>query len=217
MNHIRQWWRQPDRHEWLSEYLASRRLLRVSSVVMAAIMTALPAARAAATPPVGMATGKFQGEATTVTIVESNDGLLAGEEVFTDAERLPPFGRWLRSTSLDELPELWNILRGDMSFVGPRPPLREYVERFPRRYSEVLRTRPGVTGLATLIYHAHEDRLLADCHTAEATEAVYYRRCLPTKLRLDRIYQQRRSVALDLWIIANTMMTVIIPGWVRRR
>ena len=53
--------------------------------------------------------------------------------------------------------------------------------------------------------------------TAEATEAVYYRRCLPTKLRLDRIYQQRRSVALDLWIIANTMMTVIIPGWVRRR
>ena len=95
--------------------------------------------------------------------------------------------------------------------------MREYVERFPRRYAQVLRTRPGVTGLATLIYHAHEDRIMARCHSPEATEAAYYRRCLPTKLRLDMIYQQRRTLALDLWIILNTVMTVIIPGWKRRR
>lgn len=133
------------------------------------------------------------------------------------AWRITRLGRFLRRTRIDELPQLFNILRGDMSFVGPRPPLREYVERFPRRYAQVLRTRPGVTGLATLIYHAHEDRILARCHTAEATEAAYYRRCLPTKLRLDRIYQRRRTMALDLWIIANTVMTVIRPGWVRRR
>lgn len=133
------------------------------------------------------------------------------------AWRITRLGKFLRRTRIDELPQLFNILRGDMSFVGPRPPLREYVERFPRRYSEVLRTRPGVTGLATLIYHAHEDRILAKCHTAEATEAAYYRRCIPTKLRLDRIYQRRRTLGLDLWIIANTVMTVIRPGWVRRR
>lgn len=133
------------------------------------------------------------------------------------AWRITRLGWFLRRTRIDELPQLFNILCGDMSFVGPRPPLREYVERFPRRYAEVLRTRPGVTGLATLIYHAHEDRIMADCHSHEATEAAYYRRCLPTKLRLDMIYQRRRTLALDLWIIVNTMMTVIVPGWKRRR
>lgn len=133
------------------------------------------------------------------------------------AWRITPLGRFLRRTRIDELPQLFNILRGDMSFVGPRPPLREYVDRFPRRYAEVLRTRPGVTGLATLIYHAHEDRIMAGCHTPEATEAAYYRRCLPTKLRLDMIYQRRRTLAMDLWIIWNTVMTVIKPGWKRRR
>ena len=58
---------------------------------------------------------------------------------------------------------------------------------------------------------------MARCHSPEATEAAYYRRCLPTKLRLDLIYQQRRTLGLDLWIIFNTVMTVIIPGWKRRR
>ena len=131
--------------------------------------------------------------------------------------RITRVGRFLRRTRIDELPQLFNILRGDMSFVGPRPPLREYVERFPALYAVVLQDRPGVTGLATMIYHAHEDRIMARCTTAEATEAAYYRRCLPTKLRLDLIYQQRRTLGLDLWIIFNTVMTVIIPGWKRRR
>ncbi|WP_328592226.1 sugar transferase [Paracoccus aeridis] len=131
--------------------------------------------------------------------------------------RITAVGRILRRTRIDELPQLFNILRGDMSFVGPRPPLREYVERFPGAYGQVLRTRPGVTGLATLIYHAQEDRIMASCDTAEATEAAYYRRCIPTKLRLDMIYQRRRTMLLDLWIIWNTSMTVIIPGWKPKR
>lgn len=131
--------------------------------------------------------------------------------------RITRVGRFLRRTRIDELPQLFNILRGDMSFVGPRPPLREYVERFPVQYAQVLRNRPGVTGLATMIYHAHEDRIMARCATAEATEAAYYRRCLPTKLRLDMIYQQRRSLRVDLWIIWHTVMTVIHPTWQGRR
>ncbi len=57
----------------------------------------------------------------------------------------------MRRTRADELPQLWNIYKGDISFVGPRPPLREYVERFPEIYTEVLRTPPGVTGLASLV------------------------------------------------------------------
>lgn len=131
--------------------------------------------------------------------------------------RITPLGCFLRRTRIDELPQLFNILKGDMSFVGPRPPLREYVEHFPHRYGQVLRARPGVTGLATLIYHAHEDRILARCPTAQATQEAYYRRCLPTKLRLDATYLRHRTLGLDLWILGNTVMTVIIPRWRRRR
>ena len=123
--------------------------------------------------------------------------------------RITPIGRFLRRSRIDELPQLFNILRGDMSFVGPRPPLREYVERFPAIYGQVLQSRPGVTGLATLIYHRHEDRILADCRSAEATEAAYYRRCLPAKMKIDLIYQKHRDMGLDLWILLSTVMIVI--------
>ncbi|WP_410218224.1 sugar transferase [Paracoccus sp. (in: a-proteobacteria)] len=123
--------------------------------------------------------------------------------------RITPVGRFLRRSRIDELPQLFNILRGDMSFVGPRPPLREYVERFPAVYGRVLLSRPGVTGLATLIYHRHEDRILARCKSAEATEAAYYRRCLPAKLKIDLIYQRHRSMRLDLWILWHTLKIVV--------
>ena len=125
------------------------------------------------------------------------------------AWRITPIGRFLRRSRIDELPQLFNILRGDMSFVGPRPPLREYVERFPSIYKQVLKSRPGVTGLATLIYHRHEDRILSNCRSAEATEAAYYRRCLPAKLKIDLIYQGHRTMALDLWILWNTLKIVV--------
>ncbi|WP_370656182.1 sugar transferase [Paracoccus wurundjeri] len=123
--------------------------------------------------------------------------------------RITPIGRFLRRSRIDEFPQLFNILRGEMSFVGPRPPLREYVERFPLTYKQVLRCRPGVTGLATLIYHRHEDRILARCDSAEATERAYYRRCLPAKLRIDLIYLHQNSLALDLWILWNTAKIVL--------
>lgn len=127
--------------------------------------------------------------------------------------RITKMGHVLRRTRIDELPQLFNILKGDLSFVGPRPPLREYVERFPVMYGRVLASRPGVTGLATLVYHEHEDRILDRCKTAEETERAYFQRCVPTKLRLDMIYQQKRTMALDLWIIWNTVMTVFYPTW----
>ncbi|MDB6176856.1 sugar transferase [Paracoccus sp. Z330] len=123
--------------------------------------------------------------------------------------RITPIGHFLRRTRIDELPQLFNILRGDMSFVGPRPPLREYVERFPAVYSQVLKSRPGVTGLATLIYHRHEDKILAGCTSAEATEAAYYRRCLPAKLKIDLIYQRHRNMRMDVWILWSTVKIVV--------
>lgn len=123
--------------------------------------------------------------------------------------RITPSGAWLRRFRLDEIPQIWNVLRGDMSFVGPRPPLRRYTERFPHLYAEVLRARPGLTGLATLRFHRHEARLLAQCHSAAETEAVYIRRCIPRKARLDLIYLRHRSLCFDLWLLAQTLRVVL--------
>ena len=119
--------------------------------------------------------------------------------------RITPMGRFLRRTRLDELPQLWNILRGDISFVGPRPPLRRYVDSHPDLYARVLACRPGVTGLATVIFHRTEERLLAPCKTPQETEHVYVQRCIPRKARLDLIYCQRQSLALDMWLIWRTI------------
>lgn len=123
--------------------------------------------------------------------------------------RITPFGRFLRKTRADELPQLWNILRGDISFVGPRPPLREYVERFPDLYAQVLKSRPGVTGLATLRFHRTEERLLSRCKTPEQTDAVYARRCVPRKAAIDLIYQRNQSLCYDLKLIGQTFSRVI--------
>jgi lipopolysaccharide/colanic/teichoic acid biosynthesis glycosyltransferase len=128
------------------------------------------------------------------------------------AARITPAGGFLRRTRLDELPQLFNILKGDMSFVGPRPPLRRYVEACPETYAAVLRSRPGVTGLATLVFHRHEERFLAQCATPEETNRVYLRRCIPRKARLDLIYQRRQSLCLDLWILLRTLRGVVRRG-----
>ena len=124
--------------------------------------------------------------------------------------RITRTGRILRGKRLDELPQLFNILRGDMSFVGPRPPLRRYVELRPDLYARVLRNRPGVTGLATLRYHAREEKLLARCADAAETERVYLRRCVPAKARLDLIWAHNRSVCYDAALIVETVRRVLL-------
>lgn len=118
-------------------------------------------------------------------------------------------GRVLRKYRLDELPQLWNVLRGDLSFVGPRPPLREYVELAPALYREVLICRPGITGLATLYFHAHESRILATCRSPEETHAAYLRRCVPRKARLDLMYRDHRSICFDVLIVLQTFWAVV--------
>jgi len=125
------------------------------------------------------------------------------------AGRITGFGHLLRRCRGDELPQLWNVLKGEMSLVGPRPPLRRYVEAFPELYTSVLAARPGLTGLATLVCHRHEARLLAACRTPAETDAVYARRCVPLKARVDLIYLANRSLAMDLWLIVLTLGRVL--------
>jgi lipopolysaccharide/colanic/teichoic acid biosynthesis glycosyltransferase len=121
------------------------------------------------------------------------------------AARVPGWGRFLRATRLDEVPQLWNVLRGDMRLVGPRPPLRAYVDRYPELYAKVLQTPPGITGLATLVFHRHERSLLSACLTATETDAVYSRRCIPRKARMDLVYHQHRGCRLDVLIMFWTL------------
>lgn len=137
----------------------------------------------------------------------ANAGVSGGDK----AGRVTPFFARMRRLRLDEIPQLWNVIRGDMSFVGPRPPLRRYVVLYPDLYRQVLHNRPGITGLASLLFHAHEERLLAACTTPKETEAVYTRRCIPRKARLDLIYQRRRSLCFDLVLIARTGAK-LLPG-----
>ena len=137
----------------------------------------------------------------TMTVARTDSGVSGGDK----AARITRTGRLLRRTRADEIPQLWNVLKGDMSFVGPRPPLRQYVERFPEIYAQVLQSRPGITGLATLRFHRHEERLLARCHTPAETDALYARACVPRKAHLDLIYQRHRTLCLDLALMVETL------------
>lgn len=137
----------------------------------------------------------------TMKTAAADRGVSGGDKT----DRITETGAWLRAKRLDEFPQLWNILRGDLSFVGPRPPLREYVERFPDLYADVLKSRPGVTGLATIRFHKHEDRLLARCRTPEETDRIYTRICVPRKARLDLIYQRNQSTCYDFDLVFQTI------------
>ncbi len=144
----------------------------------------------------------------TMKVAPENAGVSGGDK----AGRITTSGRLLRKTRLDEVSQLWNVIRGDMSFVGPRPPLREYVERYPAIYAEVLKSRPGITGLATITFHRHEEWLLAQCTTAEETDAVYVRRCVPQKARIDLIYQAKQSLCFDMKLMLQTFLRALKAG-----
>jgi lipopolysaccharide/colanic/teichoic acid biosynthesis glycosyltransferase len=115
--------------------------------------------------------------------------------------RITRAGRLLRATKIDELPQLINVFKGEMSFVGPRPEVREYVELFRKDYEKILKIRPGITDLASVKYH-NEAAILEQ---AENPEDEYVRRVLPEKIELAREYLQRSSLFFDLVLIFKTL------------
>ncbi|MCC7464247.1 MAG: sugar transferase [Gammaproteobacteria bacterium] len=110
-------------------------------------------------------------------------------ELLPDVRRLTAFGRFLRSTSMDELPELWNVLRGDMSLVGPRPLLMEYLPLYNRRQAQRHDVRPGLTGWAQV----------------NGRNAIDWER----KFELDVWYVENQSLWLDVRILWMTLMRVL--------
>ena len=123
-------------------------------------------------------------------------------------ERVTRIGRLLRTAKLDELPQLWNVLRGDMSLVGARPEVPRYVDLFRAEYTEILRIRPGITDPASIRYR-DENQLL---DRAEDAEREYVERILPEKLRLSRNYARNASVGWDVQLVFATLASLFYPA-----
>lgn len=117
-----------------------------------------------------------------------SDARCANGQLRSDGERLGRFGRWLRASSLDELPELWNVLRGEMSIVGPRPLLMEYLARYSPEQARRHFVRPGLTGWAQV----------------NGRNALDW----SERFRLDNWYVDNASPVLDLRIVARTLVIV---------
>jgi lipopolysaccharide/colanic/teichoic acid biosynthesis glycosyltransferase len=122
--------------------------------------------------------------------------------------RITPVGRWLRRFKLDELPQLWNVVRGDMSLVGPRPEVPRYVDAADPLWQAVLSARPGLTDPVTLRLR-DEEALLALAGDTGDMEGFYRERLLPWKLRGYRDYLAHRTWASDLAVLGATILIVL--------
>jgi lipopolysaccharide/colanic/teichoic acid biosynthesis glycosyltransferase len=125
-----------------------------------------------------------------------------------DDPRITRVGRILRKSKFDELPQLINVLKGDMSLVGPRPEVRRYVELFRKDYEQILKIRPGITDLASLKYN-DEATLLTQL---ENPEAEYCNRILPDKISLSKEYVKKSSFIFDLSLIIKTLSKIFQRG-----
>lgn len=131
----------------------------------------------------------------------------------SDDPRITPAGRFLRRYKLDELPQLFNVLKGDMSIVGPRPEVAEYVSLYTPEEREILSVRPGITDWATL-WNPDEEAALAG---AANPEKVYRDDIRPEKLRLQLKYVRNHSFRTDMGIVARTMGLVISRAFAGER
>jgi len=121
--------------------------------------------------------------------------------------RITRLGYSLRKLKLDELPQLWNVLVGDMSIVGPRPEVAKYVNMYNDRQRKVLDVRPGLTDPASLEYF-EENKIIA---SFDHPEEAYIQIVMPRKLELNLEYLERRNFFTDLFIMVRTLMRVVTP------
>jgi lipopolysaccharide/colanic/teichoic acid biosynthesis glycosyltransferase len=137
----------------------------------------------------------------------------AGRQITAaDDPRITPIGSVLRRFKLDELPQLWNVLAGDMSLVGPRPEVPYYVARYSDAQRQVLNVRPGITDPASIAYR-HEETLLAG-HTDP--DAYYRQVILPDKLEMNLDYVEHICLSVDLVLLLRTIGTVFFSDSISR-
>jgi lipopolysaccharide/colanic/teichoic acid biosynthesis glycosyltransferase len=131
------------------------------------------------------------------------DGVTGPALTVAEDDRLTRVGRVLARTKLDELPQLWNVLRGQMSLVGPRPEDPAFVATYAQHYAQIIQVKPGMTGLCQLAFAKEADIL----DTRDRVED-YVSRLLPQKVALDQLYASRRSLGMDLRILVWTAVAV---------
>jgi lipopolysaccharide/colanic/teichoic acid biosynthesis glycosyltransferase len=127
---------------------------------------------------------------------------------YGDDFRITRAGRILRKAKLDELPQLFNVVKGEMTFVGPRPEVPQFVEMFRQDYEEILKVRPGITDLASLKYRDEAEILGRSVDPCEE----YIARVLPDKINLGKQYVRSSSLVFDLRLIFKTLFTLIASG-----
>jgi lipopolysaccharide/colanic/teichoic acid biosynthesis glycosyltransferase len=126
-----------------------------------------------------------------------------------DDPRITPIGRFLRRFKLDEIPQLFNVLSGEMSLVGPRPQVAHDVEKYTAEERAILDVRPGITDWAT-IWNSDEGAVLAG---AADPDQEYIERIRPTKLRLQLAYVRQASLRTDIAILAHTLIRLLFRSW----
>ena len=118
--------------------------------------------------------------------------------------RITPLGSALRRWKIDEIPQLWNVLRGDMSVVGPRPEVERFVRHYTPAQREILRTRPGLASMAQLVF-PHEAEVLA---ASADPEGEYIARWMPRKIAVDLEYERRRTLLTDVAFLFEVALLV---------
>ncbi|MBM4331166.1 MAG: sugar transferase [Deltaproteobacteria bacterium] len=127
-----------------------------------------------------------------------------GPGITTESDpRITPLGRILRQTKIDELPQLLNVLKGDMSLVGPRPEHPRYVAQYSSEQKEILNVRPGITSAASLAFRREEQML-----SGPDWETTYCTEVLPAKLKMDLDYFSERTLWSDIFLIIRTIYSI---------
>ena len=133
-----------------------------------------------------------------------HDGAVGSNLTAVDDVRFTRIGRRLARTKLDEIPQLFNVLKGEMSLVGPRPEDPSFVAPRRSEFDPILSVPPGITGLSQIAF-AREPEIL----DPDDREGDYERRILPQKLRMDKLYAERRSFGMDLKILVWTVQSIV--------
>lgn len=141
----------------------------------------------------------------TMKVDKENNSFLS---LSKSGNKITGIGYFLRKSKMDELPQLFNVIKGDMSIVGPRPELRKYVDLYNEHQREILQIRPGVTDYATIKF-MNEEELLAE---SDNPEELYISKILPEKILLNKLYFRNHSVKEYFKIIFITLYYILTQG-----
>jgi len=144
------------------------------------------------------------------TMLKNSPSMLTGDVTLKDDPRVLPMGKWLRKTKINELPQIINVLKGDMSIVGARPVMeRSFNEYSAEAQEKIYKSRPGITGISSLVFR-DEESILAE--SGEDPMDFYNNKIIPYKNALDVWYQEHRNLWVDLKIVVLTAVAIVLPN-----